>query len=71
MLILQGADDPVVPPSQAIAMAEAVRAKGLPVRLRLFEGESHGFRRAETIVEVAEQALDFLAQVHGFRAEGR
>lgn len=71
MLILQGADDPVVPPSQATAMADAVRAKGLPVRLRVFEGESHGFRRAETIIEVAEQALDFLAEVHGFRPASR
>jgi dienelactone hydrolase len=71
MLILQGADDPVVPPSQASAMAEAVRAKGLPVRLRIFDGEGHGFRRAETIIEVAEQALAFLAEVHGFTPAGR
>lgn len=66
MLILQGADDRVVSPLQATAMADAVRAKGLPVQLRIFEGEGHGFRRAETIVEVAERALDFLAEVHGF-----
>lgn len=66
MLILQGADDRVVAPTQATAMAEAVAAKGLPVRLRIFEGEGHGFRRAETIIEVAELALAFLAEVHGF-----
>jgi Dipeptidyl aminopeptidases/acylaminoacyl-peptidases len=66
MLILQGADDPVVPPSQATAMAHAVGAKGLAVRLRIFPGESHGFRRADTIEEVARLALDFLAEVHGF-----
>ena len=71
MLILQGADDKVVPPSQATAMAEAVQAKGLPVRLRIFDGEGHGFRRADTIIEVAEQALDFLAEVHGFTPAGR
>jgi len=71
MLILQGADDKVVPPSQATAMAQAVAAKGLAVRLRIFDGEGHGFRRAETIVEVAEQALDFLAEVHGFAPAGR
>ena len=66
MLILQGLDDKVVPPAQATAMAEAVRAKGLPVRLRMFPGEGHGFRKAETIVAVAREALDFLGEVHGF-----
>ncbi|MFT4108782.1 alpha/beta hydrolase family protein [Propionicimonas sp.] len=66
MLILQGLDDKVVPPNQATAMAEAVRAKGLEAELVLFEGEAHGFRRAETIVEVARAALGFLGRVHGF-----
>lgn len=67
MLILQGTEDRVVPPDQAQAMAAAVAAKGLPVRLVWFDGEGHGFRRAETIVKVAEEALAFLARVHGFR----
>lgn len=66
MLILQGADDNVVPPNQARAMAEAVSAKGLQARLRIFAGEGHGFRRAETIKAVAEEALAFLGEVHGF-----
>lgn len=66
MLILQGADDNVVPPNQAHAMADAVSAKGLQVRLRVFAGEGHGFRRAETIMAVAEEALAFLGDVHGF-----
>lgn len=68
MLILQGADDKVVPPSQAEAMAAAVQARGLPVRLRIFDGEGHGFRRAETIIAVAQEALAFLATIHGFTA---
>jgi acetyl esterase/lipase len=71
MLILQGCDDKVVPPNQATTMADAVRAKGLPVRLRLFAGEGHGFRKAETIVAVAEDALGFLGDVHGFVPAGR
>jgi len=66
MLILQGADDKVVPPNQAVAMADAVRAKGLPVELVIFEGEGHGFRRAENIIATAEHALAFLGRVHGF-----
>ncbi len=71
MLILQGLDDRVVPPDQATTMADAVRAKGLPVRLRMFEGEGHGFRKAETIVTVAEEALAFLGDVHGFVPAGQ
>jgi dipeptidyl aminopeptidase/acylaminoacyl peptidase len=67
MLILQGSEDKVVPPDQAESMAAAVKAKGLPVRLRLFTGEGHGFRQAETIIAVAEESLAFLAKVHGFR----
>jgi dipeptidyl aminopeptidase/acylaminoacyl peptidase len=66
MLILQGADDTVVPPNQAEAMAAAVRAKGLAATLHIFSGEGHGFRRAETIIAVAEEALAFLGEVHGF-----
>lgn len=66
MLILQGADDKVVPPSQAEAMAAAVHAKGLPVTLIMFAAEGHGFRRAETITATAEACLAFLGSVHGF-----
>jgi len=66
MLILQGLDDKVVPPTQAYAMADAVGAKGLPVSLITFEGEGHGFRKAETIIVATEAALEFLGSVHDF-----
>ena len=67
MLLLQGSEDKVVPPSQAEAMAQAVLAKGLTADLVVFEGEGHGFRRSENIIKVAELALAFLGRVHGFR----
>ena len=66
ILLLQGLEDLVVPPNQAEAMADAARAKGLPVALILFEGEGHGFRRSETIVASYEAQTSFLAQVFGF-----
>ena len=44
MLILQGTDDKVVPPSQAEMMAAAVKKAGQPVAMVMFEGEGHGFR---------------------------
>lgn len=70
MLILQGRLDQVVPPSQAEAMASAVRAKGLPVELVWFDEEGHGFRRAESIIAAARVALAFLGRVHGFVPAG-
>jgi dipeptidyl aminopeptidase/acylaminoacyl peptidase len=70
MLLQQGADDRVVPPSQARQMADAVRAKGLPVALVMYEGEGHGFRRADTIVASLNAKLSFLGQVFGFEPAG-
>lgn len=66
LLLLQGSEDAVVPPNQAETMAAAVRAKGLPVAMIIFEGEGHGFRRADSIRGALEAQLYFLGQVFGF-----
>ncbi len=66
MILLQGTEDHVVPPSQAKAMAAALEAKGLPVTLVLYEGEGHGFRKAENIIDALESELAFYAGVFGF-----
>jgi dipeptidyl aminopeptidase/acylaminoacyl peptidase len=66
MILLQGLDDKVVPPNQAMTMADAVRAKGLPVALLTFEGEGHGFRMAESIERALDAELSFYGQVFGF-----
>ena len=70
MILFQGAEDKAVPPSQAEAMADAVRRKGLPVAYLLFEGEQHGFRRAETIKRVLEAELYFYGRIFGFTPAG-
>lgn len=70
LLILQGADDPVVPPSQSEALRDALAANGVPHAYILFEGESHGFRRAETLVRAFEAELAFLGEVLGFETPG-
>ncbi len=70
VLLLQGADDPVVPPAQAYAMRDALAAKGISHSLVVYEGESHGFRRAETIQHALESELSFLGQVFGFATPG-
>ncbi len=65
VLLLQGADDPVVPPDQAVGFAEALRAHGVACRLRVFEGESHGFRSAATIEAALTEELDFYRSLFG------
>jgi len=66
MLLFQGLDDKVVPPSQSEKMAEAVRANGMPVALLMFEGEGHGFRKEETIHRVLQAELSFHSQIFDF-----
>jgi hypothetical protein len=48
------------------SLVEALREKGLPVAYILFEGEQHGFRRAETMERALQAELSFYAQVLGF-----
>ena len=55
-----------MPPNQAEMMVDAVRAKGLPVAYLAFEGEQHGFRKAENIKRVLDAELYFYSKVFGF-----
>jgi dipeptidyl aminopeptidase/acylaminoacyl peptidase len=66
MILLQGLEDRVVPPSQAELMVAALTKKGLPVAYLAFEGEGHGFRRAETIMRAQEAELCFYSRIFGF-----
>jgi dipeptidyl aminopeptidase/acylaminoacyl peptidase len=66
LIVLQGLEDPIVPPNQSEAIVDALREKGVPVAYIAFEGESHGFRRAETIRRSLDSELSFYAQVLGF-----
>jgi dipeptidyl aminopeptidase/acylaminoacyl peptidase len=60
LLILQGLDDPVVPPAQSRALAERLRALGRPVELHCYEGEGHGWGRPETVVDELQRTESFL-----------
>jgi dipeptidyl aminopeptidase/acylaminoacyl peptidase len=66
VILFQGLEDKVVPPSQAELMRDALRAKGLPVAYVPFAGEQHGFRRAENIKRALEGELYFYGRVFGF-----
>ncbi len=63
LLLLQGTEDKVVPPSQAESMFEALRDSGRPVALRLYSGEGHGFHSAANIKDSWESELSFYSQV--------
>ncbi len=66
VLILQGAEDRVVPPAQAEQIVDALWERRLPHAYILFAGEDHGFRSAANITRSFEAELSFYGQVFGF-----
>jgi dipeptidyl aminopeptidase/acylaminoacyl peptidase len=70
MLVLQGEDDRIVPPTQAELIVGALREHGVPHAYLLFEGEGHGFRKSENIATSLEAELSFYAQILGFEPAG-
>lgn len=70
MLVLQGAEDEIVPKSQAELIVSALRSRKIPHAYLLFEGEGHGFRKAENIVRSLEAELSFYLQVLGIEGDG-
>ncbi|MGI9092439.1 MAG: S9 family peptidase [Mycobacteriales bacterium] len=70
VLLLQGADDKVVPPSQAEMFRDALVRKQIPHAYLLFDGEQHGFRQAPNIIAALEAELSFYGQIFGFDPPG-
>jgi len=66
VIFFQGNEDRVVPPSQAEKMVDALRQRGVPVAYLLFEGEQHGFRRAQNIKRALDAELYFYSRIFGF-----
>ncbi|WOJ95447.1 S9 family peptidase [Congregibacter brevis] len=65
LLLLQGLDDPIVPPNQSEMIYDALKSRGVPTAYVAFEGESHGFRKAENQIAAREAELYFYAKVLG------
>jgi dipeptidyl aminopeptidase/acylaminoacyl peptidase len=65
VIFFQGLEDKVVPPNQAVLMYEALRKRGIPTAYVAFEGEQHGFRKAENIRRALEGELYFFARIFG------
>jgi dipeptidyl aminopeptidase/acylaminoacyl peptidase len=68
LIIFQGSEDPIVPPSQSELFRDVCQRKGIKHKYFPFEGESHGFVKAETIITAAEEELLFFGEVMGFKA---
>jgi dipeptidyl aminopeptidase/acylaminoacyl peptidase len=66
VLIVQGLDDEVVPPSQAERIVDALERNGVPHVYLPLEGEGHGFRRRESRTRFLSAWLSFYGQVFGF-----
>jgi dipeptidyl aminopeptidase/acylaminoacyl peptidase len=66
LAVFQGDEDEVVPPEQSEMIVAALREKGVPHCYLLFQGEQHGFRKAENIRAALDGELSFYAQVWGF-----
>jgi len=65
VIFFQGLEDKVVPPSQAEQMVDALRQKKLTVAYLAYEGEQHGFRKAENIRRTLEGELYFYSLIFG------
>jgi dipeptidyl aminopeptidase/acylaminoacyl peptidase len=66
VIFFQGLEDKVVLPNQAELMVEALRERGIPVAYVPFEGEQHGFRKAENIKRSLDGELYFYGRIFGF-----
>jgi dienelactone hydrolase len=71
VIVLQGLEDRVVPPSQSEAIVAALKRNGVPHRYLTFEGEQHGFRKASSLREAVEAELAFYLESMGIAGGGR
>ena len=66
MIVLQGDEDAIVPPNQSEMIVAALEERGVPVSYLLFEGEQHGFRKAENVISALEAELAFFGAMLEF-----
>ncbi|WP_197363429.1 S9 family peptidase, partial [Streptomyces clavuligerus] len=64
-LLLQGLDDAICPPVQSDRLLAAAAEHGIPHAYIAFEGEGHGFRRADTMIRALEAELALYARTFG------
>jgi len=65
LLIIQGANDPRVPLSEAIQIRDAVQANGKPAPMLVAGDEGHGFKKRANVDQMRETMAAFLIQHFG------
>ena len=70
VVTFQGLEDAIVPPSQSERIVEALRSRAIPCAYVTYEGEQHGFRKAENVAHSLGAELSFYGQVFGFEPAG-
>jgi dipeptidyl aminopeptidase/acylaminoacyl peptidase len=66
IIIFQGLEDKIVPRDQAELIVDALRKNKVPFAYIGFEGERHGFRKAENRKKALDSELYFYSKVLGF-----
>jgi dipeptidyl aminopeptidase/acylaminoacyl peptidase len=66
IIFFQGLDDKVVPPAQTETMVAAMRSRKIPFSYLSYEGEGHGFRKAENIRRTIDAEFLFYSKIFGF-----
>ncbi|MFD7977168.1 LpqB family beta-propeller domain-containing protein [Streptomyces sp. NPDC059071] len=64
-LLLQGLDDVICPPAQAERFLARMAGRGVPHAYLAFDGEGHGFRRADTMTRALEAELALYVRTFG------
>jgi dipeptidyl aminopeptidase/acylaminoacyl peptidase len=59
VIFFHGVEDRIVPPNQTELMVAGLKQRGIPFGYFLFDGEQHGFRRAENIKRCLDAELYF------------
>lgn len=69
LIIFQGSEDAIIPPNQSMMIYEALKKRGIPTEITIYEGEQHGFRKKETIIDSLEKELKFYQKIcEGFKS---
>jgi dipeptidyl aminopeptidase/acylaminoacyl peptidase len=60
LLILQGDKDDVVPLAQSETIYKKLQSRGVEVELQVYEGEGHGWRQLNTVLDELDRVDTFL-----------
>jgi dipeptidyl aminopeptidase/acylaminoacyl peptidase len=62
LLVLQGANDPRVPKSEALQIVAALKANDAPSQYQEYANEGHGFSRIENRIDAMRRQVDWLTK---------